>query len=137
MELYIGGCAQGKLNYVLRQYEDPQNCSVWECRTESSGEKIKAYLQQGKKTEPVIINHFHCLVKEMLLTGENPEELVQRILECYPACIIISDEIGNGIVPIAKDERAYREQTGRILIALAEKAERVERILCGLGQRLK
>lgn len=51
--------------------------------------------------------------------------------------IVICDELGNGIVPIKKQERIWREQTGRLMIELAKQAERVERILCGLGQRLK
>lgn len=51
--------------------------------------------------------------------------------------IIISDEIGNGVVPMDTFERKYREETGRLLIKLAEEAEEVERILCGIGQRIK
>ncbi len=52
-------------------------------------------------------------------------------------CIIISDEIGNGIVPVEAFEREYRERTGRILIQLAQKAEEVERVICGIGQKIK
>ena len=34
-------------------------------------------------------------------------------------------------------EREYRERTGRILIRLAQEAEEVERVICGIGQRIK
>ena len=54
-----------------------------------------------------------------------------------PDCIIISDEIGNGIVPMEHEEREYRELTGRLLCELANKADRVERIVCGIGERIK
>ncbi len=69
--------------------------------------------------------------------GSCPEEEVQSFLHRNDNCIIISDEIGNGIVPVEAFEREYRERTGRILIQLAQKAEEVERVICGIGQKIK
>ena len=43
----------------------------------------------------------------------------------------------NGIVPIDSFEREYRERTGRILVKLAEQADEVVRVVCGIGQRIK
>ena len=60
-----------------------------------------------------------------------------EFVEKYPNCVIISDEVGNGIVPIEAFEREYRERTGRILVELAKKAEEVERVICGIGQKIK
>ncbi len=57
--------------------------------------------------------------------------------ENCPNCVIISDEIGNGIVPVDAFERTYRERTGRILVQLAGQAEEVERVICGVGQKIK
>lgn len=34
-------------------------------------------------------------------------------------------------------EREYRERLGRFLIEVAKRADRVERIMCGIGQRIK
>ena len=65
------------------------------------------------------------------------ELLADKLLEIYPGLIFICDEIGNGIVPMDALERDYRERTGRLQIRIAEKAERVERIVCGISQRLK
>ena len=50
---------------------------------------------------------------------------------------MVSDEIGLGVVPLDPFERLWREETGRALCVLAERAQRVERICCGLGMRLK
>ena len=52
-------------------------------------------------------------------------------------CVIISDEIGNGIVPVDAFERDYRERTGRMLITLASQADEVVRVICGIGQKIK
>ena len=46
-------------------------------------------------------------------------------------------EIGNGIIPLEPFEREYRERTGRILVELASRAEEVERVICGMGQKIK
>ena len=66
-----------------------------------------------------------------------PKEPKASFVKKNPDCIIICDEIGNGIVPMDPFERVYRERTGRILISLAENAEEVERIICGIPQKIK
>lgn len=126
MELYIGGYAQNKLNYVLSAYRD----AVLTVRDGGS--------EDFEAAEPAdIYNHLHLWVKRKLEEEKEPESLIEDILADNPNCIIISDEIGNGIVPIEASEREYRERTGRMLCELASKAERVERIICGIGQRIK
>ncbi len=92
----------------------------------------------GSSYEDVrVLNNFHMLVRNWLKAGVDPEEEIKGILLKCPRLIIISDEVGNGIVPMEAEEREYRERLGRILCTLAEKAEKVERVICGIGQRLK
>lgn len=127
MKLVIGGYAQGKLKHVLKTYHV-------ETYTMCDG-------MIPKKTESmdgtVILNHFHNWVRECISHGGCPEEEILTFLESHGDCIIISDEIGNGIVPIDAGEREYRERVGRMLTELAKRAEEVERIICGIGQRIK
>lgn len=110
MELYIGGYKQGKLKYVLTKYPNAENR---------------------------VCNDLHLWIREMLQEGQDAELEVIRYIEENPDCILICDEIGNGIVPVDAFERMYREQVGRILIEVAKRADRVERVICGLGQRIK
>lgn len=129
MELYIGGYAQGKLAYVKKIHEGQElqivdGAQAAKKRPEPAGERV-------------VFDHFHLLVQELLKRGGEPEVFTEELISSFPDCIVISDEVGNGIVPMKAEEREFRERTGRILIRLAEKAERVERVLCGLGQRLK
>ena len=51
--------------------------------------------------------------------------------------MIICDEVGCGVVPLDRDERAWRELVGRICCELAEQAAAVYRVCCGLGAQLK
>lgn len=127
MKLVIGGYAQGKLAYV---------CSKYHCKEEQVWDGVlpKA-LEGGNQT--IVVNHFHQWVKQCMTEGRNPQEEIFSFLNQCEDCIIISDEIGNGLVPVDAFERAYRECTGRILIRLAGQAREVERVICGIGQRIK
>ena len=127
MKLIIGGFAQGKLDYVLAKYHLQENM-VWDGVLPGN-----AAIQDKQ----VIVNHLHQWVKQRILDGGCPEEEIISFLDDYENCIIICNEIGNGIVPIDKFEREYRERVGRILIELAKRAEEVERVLCGIGQKIK
>ena len=130
MKLVIGGTAQGKLEYVLLKY-DLQKNMVWDGSLPNSTEDIEY------EEKPVIINHFHLWIKNRMISGGCPEDEIMSFLDGNEDCIIICDEIGNGIVPIEPFEREYRERVGRILVQLAKRAEEVERIICGVGQKIK
>lgn len=51
--------------------------------------------------------------------------------------IVIATEIGGGIVPLDPSERLRRENAGRLSCLLAERADTVIRVICGLPQLLK
>ena len=51
--------------------------------------------------------------------------------------IVIAAELGAGLVPIDRTEREKREAAGRLACLLAERADTVVRVCCGLGQVLK
>lgn len=132
MKLVVGGYAQGKLKYVLQEKGDGQY-GIWDERL-PDGQQLQKAARQGKK---IIINHLHSWVRECMLQGEDPEEEILSFLDKSPESILISDEVGNGIVPVDAFERAYRERTGRILVMLAGRADEVVRVICGIGQKIK
>ena len=51
--------------------------------------------------------------------------------------MVIATEVGGGVVPIDAGERAAREAAGRLSCLLAQRAERVVRVFCGLPLELK
>ena len=110
MELYIGGMDQGKKAYVLQERGIAKE-EIWD--------------------------DFEVWVREELQGKKPAEEDAQAILAGRPEIAIICDEVGNGIVPMDAFEREYRERLGRFLIEVAKRADRVERIMCGIGQRIK
>ena len=130
MRLVTGGTGQGKLEYVLLKYDVHKNMVRDSCLPKEDDE-----IEQ--KEGFVVINNFQQWVRQRMKSGGCPEDEVMSFLERYENCIIICDEIGNGIVPADPFEREYRERVGRILVQLAKRAEEVERIICGIGQKIK
>ena len=51
--------------------------------------------------------------------------------------VVIATEVGCGIVPIDPAERRWREEAGRLSCLLAERADTVIRVCCGIPQLLK
>lgn len=51
--------------------------------------------------------------------------------------VVIATEVGGGVVPTDPAEREKRERAGRLACLLAERADSVIRVCCGLPQLLK
>ena len=51
--------------------------------------------------------------------------------------VVIATETGCGVIPLDPQERRNREAAGRLSCLLAERAETVVRICCGIPQVLK
>ena len=141
MELYIGGFAQGKLEYVTNKYN---------CAKVYDGKNYKNLIQNVESrtiTEKIVIlDHFNDIIRNLFESELenavcNAERLTEWLIcseEKYKyKLVIISDEIGYGIVPMEKLESGYRECCGRRLIKLADGADIVERIICVLPQKIK
>ncbi len=126
MILVIGGAYQGKTDYVCGKFHigrdqiaDGAVCGPEEIR------------------EAAALNHFHLLVKRLVKEGKDPIEAARKILEENPELIIITNELGYGVVPVDPFDRAWREAAGRTCCVLAAEAGQVYRVICGLGQALK
>ena len=51
--------------------------------------------------------------------------------------VLILEDIFCGVVPLGAENRAWRQNTGRLAQYLSREATQVSRIFCGLEQRLK
>lgn len=120
MRLYIGGTGHGQ--EIIAEKETG----------------IKPVLCTAKEalTAPAI-DRFHLLTKQILKDGGDPQAFARELIQKNPDAVICCDEIGSGIHPYEKEDRSWREETGRALCILAEAAESVTRVFCGIGQRIK
>lgn len=141
MILVVGGCFQGKLEYGLSLLNEETGRDP-----EAAGERIAdgETCTWEEALERPVLNHFHALIRRVMAAGETellfpPETELPALMEALAASkqLILSDEIGNGIVPLDPIERRYRELTGRLCCRLAASASQVHRVVCGLGNRIK
>ena len=109
MKLYIGGAYQGQED--LARAENP-----------------------GGVFHP----DFHETIRHAVLTeGLEPRAFARQFCAEHPDAIVIANEVGAGVVPMAREDRAFREAVGRALCIIAQEAESVTRCVCGIGVRIK
>ncbi|WP_171101034.1 bifunctional adenosylcobinamide kinase/adenosylcobinamide-phosphate guanylyltransferase [Ruegeria sp. HKCCD7255] len=65
------------------------------------------------------------------------DALLQALRDCAAQVVIVSNEVGHGIVPDNALSRRFREAQGRLNIALAAQADLVVQITAGLPLVLK
>lgn len=128
MIMVIGGSFQGKMNYAAQAF--------------GLGEDLFA---DGKTSAEDDIFHagglydFQDYVRRFLC-GKSERELddfAEKLSRRNPDLILVSDEVGYGIVPLDPEERRYREAVGRVCTDLCRRADRVDRVVCGIGTRIK
>lgn len=108
MKLYIGGAGQGQ--EALARQENPQ---------------------------AEIIADFHTLVRRWIDDGLDVQKQTEMLCDEQPQAVIVSDEVGCGVVPMGRENRFWREQVGRAQCLIAARSEQVTRMLCGIGVRIK
>lgn len=64
-------------------------------------------------------------------------DLLAALNTCVAPVVIVSNEVGHGIVPDNALSRRFREAQGRLNIALAAQADRVVQVTAGLPRVLK
>lgn len=134
MILVIGGYAQGKLEYVKSKYNISDE-DIYDFE-KSDDLKFENNLKEIISDKQIVFNNVNYLIKNV--TEDNNIDIIfERLIHNYPNAIIITDEVGNGVVPIDKNERLLRETIGRMQCKMAENANEVIRVVCGIGQRIK
>lgn len=119
MILLVGGVGAGK-----RAFTEGQLGIDTACIAEASD------LAHGDAGARAVV-HAQGLVRAC-----GPEEAARLLVDAHVDVVMI-DEVGSGVVPIDAGERAWRERAGRLGCLLAERADTVVRLVCGLPQVIK
>lgn len=126
MKLIIGGAFQGKKEYVKTALGVKEN-EILDGETADFEALFRC----------ACMNHFHQWIKKGLEEGWELEGLEDRLLKENPQVILITNELGYGVVPMDAFDRKFRETTGRICTKLAQKSNQVIRVICGIGTVIK
>lgn len=124
MILVTGGCFQGKKEYASRVFQVPL--------TEAAD---GACCEMDEIFHVPLLYHFHEYIKRMMEKGM--ELSVEDIKLKNPDLVLVTNELGYGVVPVDRFDREYREKTGRICCEVAEAALEVHRVVCGQGMVIK
>lgn len=112
MILVIGGVASGKRTYA----------------------RSLGYADEQIGTDPFgpapVLYGLDELLREGSLDERTYEALTRKDL-------VLCCEVGSGVVPMERDERAWRELVGRTCARLAADASQVVRMVCGIPVELR
>ena len=121
MILVIGGMASGKRTYVRSLgFSDNQ-------------------MDDGQLgSNPVALN-----VQNLVSAGcenelDGKSSHLQDLVDALAAKEVITClEVGNGVIPLDRSERVWRDRVGHLASALAQRADSVVRMVCGIPVVLK
>ena len=125
MKLIFGGAYQGKLEYALTTFG-----------SELTSYKCDEHTVDFNHDADILID-YHLLVLAQLRKDIDPCAYIDSHREALRDKIILCDDISCGVVPMKEELRRWREAVGRCMGLLTKHAERVDRVFCGLGRRLK
>ncbi|SKB49480.1 adenosylcobinamide kinase /adenosylcobinamide-phosphate guanylyltransferase [Lachnospiraceae bacterium] len=121
MILITGGKYQGKLEFAKK------------CASSARVRDMKDFLEEAVSGK-VIVNKFNDWFRS------EPETASEKALEIFlkgSDVILITEEVGSGVVPMSEDDRKYRERLGRTVNVLAERSDAVYRVFAGIPEKLK
>lgn len=105
---------------------------------DSETEMVRHSSEKDSEIESEVVVMENAAEKDSeTLIFEQLQRKLEEWLAQYPNALLISDEVGNGLVPMAKEERLIRDLIGRTQVYLAKRAEEVIRVICGIGQRIQ
>ena len=97
--------------------------------------------QQVDGTTAVLVDCLTLWLSNLLGTGadveQRTEELVISLKSCAGTVVLVSNEVGLGIVPMNALSRSFVDHAGRLHQRIAEAADRVVFIAAGLPLQLK
>lgn len=124
MEMMIGGAFQGKSACAEKRWPYVH----WLHGAEISEDELL-------QAEGVL--EFHEYIRREMNEGRDVSGLAEKLMEVNPEIILVSDEVGYGVVPVDAFDRAYREAVGRVCTKLAAFSRTVVRVVCGIETVIK
>jgi adenosyl cobinamide kinase/adenosyl cobinamide phosphate guanylyltransferase len=124
MILVTGGCFQGKTAYA---------CETFGISRAEAADGKDCPLDAIYSAK--LLYHFHEYIRRLM--QEDKAFDTERLLKENPEIVLVTNELGYGVVPVDQFDRAYRERTGRVCCEVARRAQEVHRVVCGIGTVIK
>ncbi len=125
MVLIFGGAYQGKLEFAKENFNFTEE-DIFICTQENE-------IDWSKK---VLCDMDQAFLRHVRDGKESREVLADHLKELKDKILIVND-ISQGIVPMERELRDWREMTGRAMLYISKEADEVYRVFCGLGSKIK
>jgi adenosylcobinamide kinase/adenosylcobinamide-phosphate guanylyltransferase len=164
--LVLGGARSGKSRYAERLVEHAAGCGTYLATAEAGdaemAERIAAHrerrgpfwrtvesplalapaiIAQAAPERPVLVDCLTLWLSNLLLAGRQPDAeagmLCRALHEADGPVVMVSNEVGMGLVPETPLGRHFRDAAGRLNQEIAALADRVVFIAAGLPLVLK
>ena len=101
----------------------------------------EALAAAAAQDRPVLVDCLTLWLSNVMLGGGDVDEAADDLLRALEACavpvVLVSNEVGLGIVPETPLGRSFRDAQGRLNMRIAERADRVVLMAAGLPLTLK
>lgn len=109
--------------------------------THDAPKDVAGVLRECTADQGVLLDCATMWLTNVILDGDDVSDaqsvLLQALCVCPAPVIVVSNEVGQGIVPENALARQFREAQGRLNIALAAQADCVVHVVAGLSHVLK
>lgn len=102
---------------------------------------VATVLEACTSAQAVLLDCATMWLTNVMLDGDDPkdaqDDLLNALGRCSAPVVVVSNEVGQGIVPDNALARRFREAQGRLNIAIAAQADSVIHVVAGLSHVLK
>lgn len=147
MDIIIGGYYQGKRETAKTLFD------IWDedilvvdipsksSKNQSDSEnKLEILLKEIEKNiiDKKCVYQIENLVKIFVLLDKTEKDMNRYLKNInLKNKVIISTDISQGVVPMDRIDRLWREWTGRLMINLSKETDSLHRVFCGYSVRIK
>lgn len=96
----------------------------------------------AEKNEVILLDCLTLLISNLLLSGEKKilkeiRQLVNEVKKAKATVLIVSNEVGMGIVPDNRLARKFRDMAGKVNQIVAQAADEVYLVVSGISMKMK
>jgi adenosylcobinamide kinase / adenosylcobinamide-phosphate guanylyltransferase len=164
--LVLGGARSGKSRYAERLVEDAARCGTYLATAEAGDAEMAARIAahrarrgpfwhtveaplalapaiaaHAEPERPILVDCLTLWLSNLLLAGKQADEeagaLCSALREAAGTVVLVSNEVGMGLVPETSLGRQFRDAAGRLNQDVAGLADRVVFVAAGLPLVLK